>query len=485
MIAADGGLLFQRVLYLVAAVLVILGLKQLSSPASARRGNQLAGAGLALAVLATFVAGVPHNLGWILLALGIGSVFGAWGARVVKMTDMPQMVALLNGLGGGAAALVSAAEFLAQVGAPGQPDRLFQTGSVLAGTVIGAVSFSGSLVAFGKLQGLIEEKAVVLPAQKLVHGGLALAGLVLAVFLLVGGSGAAGAGGTGATVAYLALAVVALLLGIVMVVPIGGADMPVVISILNSFTGLAAAATGFVLDNHALLISGTLVGASGTLLTRLMCRAMNRSLSNVLFGAFGAAAPASAALGAGAGAGATARRPVRDVTVEDAAVLLGNVQSLIIVPGYGMAVAQAQHVTRELADLLAKRGVDVKYAIHPVAGRMPGHMNVLLAEANVPYAQLYDLEQINPDFEHTDVALVIGANDVVNPAARHDRASPIYGMPILDADRARYVILMKRSLNPGFAGIDNELYYDPKTTLLFGDAKKVLTQLVEQLKTAG
>ncbi len=481
--AGDPGLLFQRVLYLVAAVLVILGLKRLSTPASARQGNTLAGWGLSLAVLATFVAGVPHNPGWILLALAIGSALGAWGARVVRMTDMPQMVALLNGLGGGAAALVSAVEFLGQGGAPGRPDLLFQTTSVLAGTVIGSVSFSGSLVAFGKLQGLIEEKAVVLPAQKLVHGGLALAAVVLAVWLLADGTAGVGAGAS--TSLYVLFAVVALLLGIVMVVPIGGADMPVVISILNSFTGLAAAATGFVLDNHALLICGTLVGASGTLLTRLMCKAMNRSLSNVLFGAFGATAPAGgAAAGASGGGAATARRPVKDLTVEDAAVLLANVKSLIIVPGYGMAVAQAQHVTRELADLLARRGVDVKYAIHPVAGRMPGHMNVLLAEANVPYAQLYDLDQINPEFEHTDVALVIGANDVVNPAARHDKTSPIYGMPILDADRARYVILMKRSLNPGFAGIDNELYYDPKTTLLFGDARKVLTQLVEELKAA-
>jgi proton-translocating NAD(P)+ transhydrogenase subunit beta len=263
-------------------------------------------------------------------------------------------------------------------------------------------------------------------------------------------------------------------------VPIGGADMPVVISILNSCTGLAAAAAGFVLDNHALLISGTLVGASGTLLTRLMCKAMNRSLGNVLFGAMGVLPKG----GPGApGGGATAARPVKDITVEDAAMLLANVQSLIIVPGYGLAVAQAQHVVRELADLLAKRGVHVRYAIHPVAGRMPGHMNVLLAEANVPYSQLFDLEQINADFEHTDVALVIGANDVVNPAARHDKASPIYGMPILDADKARHVVLMKRSLNPGFAGIDNELYYDPKTMLLFGDAKQVLTRLVEELKS--
>jgi NAD(P) transhydrogenase subunit beta len=283
----------------------------------------------------------------------------------------------------------------------------------------------------------------------------------------------------GGVPAFALFAALSLGLGIAIVVPVGGADMPVVISILNSLTGLAAAATGFVLGNVALLISGTIVGASGTLLTQLMCKAMNRSLGHVLFGAMGAevAAPATGA------AGAAVKRPVKDLSIEDAAVLLSNVGSLIIVPGYGMAVAQAQHVTRELADLLSARGVDVKYAIHPVAGRMPGHMNVLLAEANVPYSQLYDLEAINADFERTDVALVIGANDVVNPAARHDKSSPIYGMPILDADKARHVLLVKRSLNAGFAGIDNELYYDPRTSFLFGDAKAVLTKLVEELKS--
>ena len=459
-------LVVQRLLYLAAAVMIIVGLKRLSSPATARAGNALAGWGLALAVAATFVAGVPHHLGLILLGLAVGSVLGFWGARAVAMTDMPQMVALLNGLGGGAAAAVAAAEFLAQGGLPGPA---FHAISILAGTIIGAVSFAGSLVAFGKLQGLIGERPARIPGVRLLQGGLLVVALV---------SGAL-AGSTASLPAFVAFVVVSLALGVLMVVPIGGADMPVVISILNSCTGLAAAAAGFVLDNHALLVSGTIVGASGTLLTRLMCKAMNRSLANVVFGGMGTLAPAG-----GAGAGAAAARPVRDVSVEDAAMLLANVRSLIIVPGYGLAVAQAQHVVRELADLLAKRGVEVKYAIHPVAGRMPGHMNVLLAEANVPYSQLFDLEQVNADFEHTDVALVIGANDVVNPAARHDRSSPIYGMPILDADRARHVVLLKRSLNPGFAGIDNELYYDPKTTLLFGDAKKVLSALVEELKNA-
>jgi NAD(P) transhydrogenase subunit beta len=464
-------LVLERVLALGAALLVIFGLKRLSSPKTARSGNAIAGWGLALAVLATFVPGVPHNLGWIAFGLAIGAGLGAWGARAVAMTDMPQMVALLNGLGGGAAALVSVAEFVGAQDAPGALHG-FELGSVLAGTWIGGLSFAGSLVAYGKLQGLVNERAMVLPAQKLVHGGAALAAAVLAAMLLSGGG----------NVTFALFVFAALAMGVLMVLPIGGADMPVVISLLNSFTGLAAAATGFVLDNHALLISGTIVGASGTLLTRLMCKAMNRPLSNVLFGAFGAGT-ADGATG-GAAAGAPAARPVKDLSIEDAAVLLANVQSVILVPGYGLAVAQAQHAARELADLLAKRGVDVKYAIHPVAGRMPGHMNVLLAEANVPYGQLYDLEQINGDFERTDVALVVGANDVVNPAARHDKASPIYGMPILDVDKARHVILLKRSLKPGFAGIDNELYYDPKTTLLFGDAKAVLTQLVEQLKHA-
>jgi NAD(P) transhydrogenase subunit beta len=458
-------LLLQRVLYLAAAVLVLVGLKRLSSPATARAGNALAAWGLGLAVAATFVAGVPHHLGLILLGLGLGSVLGWWGARAVQMTDMPQMVALLNGLGGGAAAAVAAAEFLALRGVPAST---FHMTSLLAGTLIGGVSFSGSLVAFAKLQGLVGERPTALPGGRLLQGGLVGVALVTAWI----------AGTTAGIPAFAAFVVLSLALGVLMVVPIGGADMPVVISILNSCTGLAAAAAGFVLDNHALLICGTLVGASGTLLTRLMCKAMNRSLGNVLFGAVGAL-PA----GGAAGASGAAAKPVKDITVEDAAMLLANVQSLIIVPGYGLAVAQAQHVVRELADLLARKGVEVKYAIHPVAGRMPGHMNVLLAEANVPYSQLFDLDQVNAEFEHTDVALVIGANDVVNPAARHDRGSPIYGMPILDADRARHVILMKRSLNPGFAGIDNELYYEPKTMMLFGDAKKVLTRLVEELKS--
>jgi NAD(P) transhydrogenase subunit beta len=455
-------------LYLVAAVLFIVGLKFLSSPARARQGNSLAAFGMVVATLTLLASmmmnpeqGPPHNLWLIVAAIAIGAVAGAVGARRVAMTDMPQMVALLNGCGGGSAALISTAEFLHLSTARAGADTM-------VGTIIGSISLSGSVVAFAKLQGLVSEKAINSPLQKLVNA-LLFAGLLGLVGML-------GFSGGGAP-AFYGLLAVSLAFGVLMVMPIGGADMPVVISLLNSFTGLAVAATGFVLHNNALIISGTLVGASGTLLTMMMCKAMNRSLANVLFAGFGGTTTAAA----GAAAGGAAKN-YREVSVDDAAVLLANVQSLIIVPGYGMAVAQAQHTVRELADLLAKKGVDVKYAIHPVAGRMPGHMNVLLAEANVPYDQLFDLDQINPDFERADVALVIGANDVVNPAARADKTSPIYGMPILDADKAQHVIVIKRSMNPGFAGIDNQLYYEPRTSMLFGDAKGAVSKLVEAVK---
>jgi NAD(P) transhydrogenase subunit beta len=455
-------------LYLLAAVLFIVGLKFLSSPAHARRGNTTAALGMLVATLTLLASmmvnpesGPPHNLGLIVTAIAIGAVAGAVGARRVAMTDMPQMVAILNGCGGGSAALISTAEFLHLSTARAGADTMF-------GTIIGSISFSGSVVAFAKLQGLVSEKAINSPIQKAVN-----ALLFLGLLGLVGMLGFSGGGAP----AFYALLGVSLAFGVLMVMPIGGADMPVVISLLNSFTGLAVAATGFVLHNNALIISGTLVGASGTLLTMLMCRAMNRSLANVLFAGFGGSTTAAAA-----GAAVGGAKNYREVSVDDAAVLLANVQSLIIVPGYGMAVAQAQHTVRELADLLAKMGVEVKYAIHPVAGRMPGHMNVLLAEANVPYDQLFDLDQINPDFERADVALVIGANDVVNPAARSDKASPIYGMPILDADKAQHVIVIKRSMNPGFAGIDNQLYYEPRTSMLFGDAKGAVSKLVEAVK---
>ena len=467
-----GGMLF-NLAYMLSAVLFIVGLKFLSHPARARNGNLLAAAGVAIAGLTTLAslwfpgAGGVHvrNGGLILGGIVLGGTIGTIGARRVAITDMPQMVALLNGFGGGSAALISTVEFL-HLGRPtAGADTMF-------GCVIGAISFSGSMVAFGKLQGIISERAITSTLQKLVNGLLFLGLLALIGHLAFRGGGA---------LAFLALLGGALAFGVLMVIPIGGADMPVVISLLNSFTGLAVAATGFVLANPALIISGTLVGASGTLLTILMCKAMNRSIANVLFAGVGGGTPAAASGGA---AGAGAPKTAREISAEDAGVLLSNIQSLIIVPGYGMAVAQAQHVTRELADILQRHGVDVKYAIHPVAGRMPGHMNVLLAEANVPYEQLYDLEQINPEFERADVALVIGANDVVNPAARTDTTSPIYGMPILDADKAHHIIVIKRSLNPGFAGIDNALYYDPKTYMLFGDAKGAVQKLVESLKAA-
>jgi NAD(P) transhydrogenase subunit beta len=456
-------------LYLLSAILFIVGLKFLSSPARARHGNTLAAMGMTVATVTLLGSlqlggsgGAPHNLPLILAAIVIGGVAGAVGARRVAMTDMPQMVAILNGCGGGSAALISTAEFLHRSQGRAGADTMF-------GCIIGSISFSGSVVAFAKLQGLVSEKAINSPVQKAVNFAL-----FLGLLGLVGMLGFSGGGPP----AFYALLAVALVFGVLMVIPIGGADMPVVISLLNSFTGLAVAATGFVLHNNALIISGTLVGASGTLLTMLMCKAMNRSLGNVLFAGFGSAPAAVGAAGAAGGA----QRNVREVSVDDAAVLLANIQSLIIVPGYGMAVAQAQHAVRELADLLAKKGVEVKYAIHPVAGRMPGHMNVLLAEANVSYDQLFDLDQINPEFERADVALVIGANDVVNPAARSDKTSPIYGMPILDADKARHVIVIKRSMNPGFAGIDNALYYEPRCSMLFGDAKGAVSKLVEAVK---
>jgi NAD(P) transhydrogenase subunit beta len=457
--------------YLVSSILFIVGLKFLSHPKRARNGNFLAALGMAAATVTTLAALwihdpglVVHNQVLILIAIVLGAVLGSVGARWVAMTDMPQMVALLNGCGGGAAALISVVEFLHIGSAKAGGDAMF-------GCIIGSISFSGSVVAFGKLQGIISEKAITSGIQKVVNALLFVGLLALIGYLGFVGGGAA---------MFFLLFGMALAFGVLMVIPIGGADMPVVISLLNSFTGLAVAATGFVLHNNALIISGTLVGASGTLLTTMMCKAMNRSLTNVLFAGVGATSGAAVASG---GKGGPAK-PIRETTPDDAAVLMSNIQRLIVIPGYGMAVAQAQHAVREMAELLAKKGVEVKYAVHPVAGRMPGHMNVLLAEANVPYEQLFDLEQINGEFESTDVALVIGANDVVNPAARYDKASPIYGMPILDADKAHHIIIVKRSLNAGFAGVDNPLYYDPKTMMLFADAKGGIGKINEALKTA-
>jgi proton-translocating NAD(P)+ transhydrogenase subunit beta len=458
--------------YFIAAITFIFGLKGLSGPTTAQMGNRVAAAGMLLAVIATFLERQVAEA-WVLVlpAIAIGTVIGFVGARQVPMTAMPQMVAIFNGAGGGAAALVSILEYMHAEGAGQVPAG--EVVAILLGLMIGAVSFSGSIIAFGKLQGLINAKAFKYAGQQLVTGGL-FGGMILLALALV--ADAAGMIEVPAGLMLTLVALLALAFGVALVMPIGGADMPVVISLLNAYTGLAVAMAGFSIGNQMLIVAGTLVGASGTILTRLMSKAMNRSLTNVLFGAFGAATAATA------GAKTDDGRSFREVSAEDAAILLGYAQSVIIVPGYGLAVAQAQHNVRELADLLEAKGVDVKYAIHPVAGRMPGHMNVLLAEANVPYEKLFDMEQINEDFQRADVALVIGANDVTNPAARKDTTSPIYGMPILNVDQAQNIIVIKRSMKPGFAGIDNELYLDPKTGMLFGDAKEAVSRVVAEVK---
>jgi proton-translocating NAD(P)+ transhydrogenase subunit beta len=455
--------------YLVAGVLLVIGIKRLSSPATARSGNVVAAVGMGIAILFTFLDPDIDSYWLIVMGMAVGTVIGVASARLVKMTAMPQMVALFNGVGGGAAALIATAEFhrLAPDSGHVLPEWM---GAMLFSALIGSISFSGSLVAFAKLQELLPGRPLVFRGQQVVNG------LLFAALVAVGIAAGATEGGAWAVV----LLAGALLFGVLLVLPIGGADMPVVISLLNAFTGLAAASAGFVLENTALIIGGTLVGASGTLLTILMGRAMNRSLANVLFGAFGAVAPAAA----GTAAGSTDGKSYREVTAEDCAVMLAYASRVVIVPGYGLAVAQAQHGVRELADLLERRGVDVKYGIHPVAGRMPGHMNVLLAEANVPYPQLYDMEDVNPELPRTDVALVIGANDVTNPAARDNPESPLYGMPILNVDQAVNVVVLKRSMSPGFAGIDNDLFYRPNTAMLFGDAKSSVEKLVAAVKAA-
>ncbi len=455
--------------YLVSAICFMYGLKRMGSPATARSGNAIAAAGMLLCVVVTLLDQRILRFEAILAGIVVGGAVGAIGARAVKMTAMPQMVALFNGMGGGAAALVSAIEFLEA--RPGEL-RLDAAITIALSALIGCISFSGSLIAFGKLQAILPGRPIVYPLQRPINALVFTLVVALAAYLIVGPAGLP---------ELAALLGVALVFGVAIVLPIGGADMPVVISLLNSLTGLAVAAAGFVLQNNLLIISGTLVGASGTILTRLMSKAMNRPLSNVLFGAFG---QVKTALGPSGNGRYPSDVSVREVTPEDAAALLAYARRVVIVPGYGLAVAQAQHNVRELADLLQKRGVEVRYGIHPVAGRMPGHMNVLLAEANVPYPQLYDMEAINPEFPRTDVALVIGANDVTNPAARESPGSPIYGMPILNVDEAANVIVIKRSLAPGFAGIDNELYLNPKCSMLFGDAREALTKLVAEIKAA-
>ena len=464
---------------IAVSVLFILGIKFLSSPKTARMGNLVAAAGMFVALLALQKTGSNGasvsvwSQGWsfnyTLIAIGtvIGLIIGAIGAYSVKMTSMPQMVALFNGLGGGAAALVASLEFLHDAHGT-EAVTAFITVPMLFATLIGSLSFSGSIIAYLKLEGKFE-KPMTFPGQNYLNG------LILLVILGLCGWLTCNATGGNAVTAFIAMFALALFFGIAMVMPIGGADMPVVISLLNSFTGLAVAADGFAIHNNAMIVAGTLVGSSGTLLTLLMCKAMNRPVTNVLFGAFGSSGGAKAAAGGVAGT-------VKPIQADEVAMLLAYAQRVVIVPGYGMAVAQAQHQVRELSEELGKRGVEVQFAIHPVAGRMPGHMNVLLAEANVPYDQLIEMEQINPSMDRVDVCLVIGANDVVNPAAREDKSSPIYGMPIIEADRCKTTIVMKRSMAAGFAGIENHLFYKDNTRMLFGDAKASLNALVAAVK---
>ena len=459
-----------RLAWLLGAVAFVLGLIQMNSPATARNGNLLSAGGMAVAIVATavYLLLIPHEsginvTGWLIILVGIalGGGLGLYTARTVKMTAMPQLVSLFNAVGGGAAALIAIDDYLRLTSVPSPQVNV----ATVLDIVIGSITFTGSLIASGKLMGRIPGKPIMIPGGQVVTAGLAAIALIGAIFLW--------AGNLNVPVMALILAV-SLIFGVTMTLPIGGADMPVVISLLNSFTGTAVAMAGFVLDNVVLIIAGALVGASGAILTKLMADAMNRSVINIMVGGFGGGDSVAGVVGA---EGAS----VREVGVDDAAIQLAYAQHVIVVPGYGLAVAQAQHAVRELADLLEDRGVDVKYAIHPVAGRMPGHMNVLLAEANVPYPQLKEMEDINPEFERADVALVIGANDVTNPAARRS-GTPVSGMPILDVDHAKSIIVMKRSMGKGYAGIDNELYTNPKTGMLFADAKDGLAALTAAVK---
>ena len=455
-----------NLLYLIPIVAFILALRFLSNPAHARRGNQIGAAGMLVAIVVTWIKAGSASWWAIVIGMAIGGGFGAVAARRVKMTAMPQMVALFNGVGGGAAALIALAELHRILPEPGRPKIDIALAIALSG-LIGAISFAGSMVAFAKLQELIRGRPITYPGQ--TFGNLALLTVCVALSVTLV---------SGVQDEWLLWVVIggAALFGVLFVLPIGGADMPVVISLLNAFTGLAVAIGGFELENNVLIVAGMLVGASGTLLTVLMGRAMNRSIANVLFGAFGQVSAGAAAAAASDGG------TVRSATADDVAVMLAYAHKVVFVPGYGLAVAQAQHDVRQLADLLEEKGVEVSYAIHPVAGRMPGHMNVLLAEANVPYPQLKEMEEANPEFGRTDVALVVGANDVVNPDARNNQGSPIYGMPILNVDDAQTVVVLKRSMNPGFAGIENPLFYNPKTVMLFGDAKESIVELIGDVK---
>ncbi|MBC8552141.1 MAG: NAD(P)(+) transhydrogenase (Re/Si-specific) subunit beta [Candidatus Brocadiales bacterium] len=446
--------------YLLSSILFILGLKSLSSPETARRGNQLAMSAMLIAIIVTLTKNEILDFTLIIIGLIIGSTIGAIIARKIQMTAMPQMVALFNGLGGGASALVALAEYNRLTGEL----RIDVIISMVVSLFIGAITFTGSLVAFGKLQGLVRSAPLVFKAQRLLNMLLFALFLIMGIIVTINPAYSTG---------LLVILAIALILGILFVMPIGGADMPVVISTLNSFSGLAAAATGFVLSNNILIICGALVGASGFILTRIMCKAMNRSIANIVFGAVGTVSEKESD---------NDKRRVINYTEEDASIMLEAAQKVIIIPGYGLAVAQAQFALQELVTMLINKDIDVRYAIHPVAGRMPGHMNVLLAEANVSYDLLFDLGDINDDFQNTDVVLVVGANDVINPAARSEKDSPLYGMPILNADQAKTVIICKRSLSPGYSGADNELFYQEKTLMIFGDAKESINKIIKLLK---
>ena len=453
---------WENIFYVLASVLFIFGIKRLSHPKTARSGNIIASMGMLIAVLTTLITGASLSYELIAIGMIVGAIIGAFFAIRVEMTQMPQMVAIFNGFGGIASALVAAAEFFN----PSETLQLFSLSTISLSVFIGTLTFTGSFIAFGKLQGFISGKPIVFPGQQVINFLIAISIIVLAVYIVIAPHNF--------NYFYLLITLSAII-GITLTIPIGGADMPVVISLLNSYSGIAAASTGFVLNNNALIISGALVGASGLILTNIMCKGMNRSLANVIFGAVGLEQSSSSE-------GEQKQVNIKSYSTEEAAMIFDAAEKIIVVPGYGLAVAQAQHAVREVADFLSSKGKKVLYAIHPVAGRMPGHMNVLLAEANVPYDQLKDLDEVNNEFEDCDVALVLGANDVVNPAARHDSSSPIYGMPILDVDKSQTVIINKRTMNTGFAGVQNELFGYDNSIMVFGDAKDMLQQLLKDLK---
>ena len=452
----------ENALYVLSSVLFIFGIKRLSHPKTARSGNSIASMGMLIAIVTTLLANSNISIELVAIGIIIGAIIGAFFAIRVEMTQMPQMVAIFNGFGGIASALIAAAEFLN----PGDILSTFSLATISLSAFVGTLTFTGSFIAFGKLQGFVSGQPIVFPGQQFLNALIGISILGLAIYIT--------AAPDQINIFYILIALSALI-GISLTIPIGGADMPVVISLLNSYSGIAASSTGFVLNNNALIISGALVGASGLILTNIMCKGMNRSLANVIFGAVG--------LDQGPSPDGEAKQiNIKSYSTEEAAMIFDAAEKIIVVPGYGLAVAQAQHAVREVADFLSKKGKTVLYAIHPVAGRMPGHMNVLLAEANIPYDQLKDLDEVNNEFEDCDVALVLGANDVVNPAARHDSSSPIYGMPILDVDKSQTVIINKRTMNTGFAGVQNELFGYDNSIMVFGDAKDMLQQLLKDLK---